>query len=201
MDGDPYFGVEYYEDEDASGHKYRAAVITLHADKIEKHSAIDDRDKDTPVFIYLDNGEVITTGLTMNLQRTAVARNTSFTFTSGNLEAWTVTKTTDKDGTVTETRERNIDAYYTISLTIPSNLGGKSDYEVGVKSVTWNDINILYTTKDPSDNTIKVILDNDILNNIPGISTSVTYPIRIEFTNGYVITSGIPMTINPANGN
>ncbi len=201
MDGDPYFGVEYYEDEDASGNKYRAAVITFHVDEIEKHSAIDDRDKDTPVYIYLDNGEVITTGLTMNLQRTAVARNTSFTFTSGSLEAWIITKTTDKEGVVTETKERNVDAYYSITLTIPANLGGKNDYEVGVKSVTWNDINILYSTQNPTDNTIKVILDSDILNRIPGISTSVTYPIRIEFTNGYVITSGIPMTINPANGN
>jgi hypothetical protein len=94
-----------------------------------------------------------------------------------------------------------LETYYTITLTIPNSLGGNSNYEVGVKSVEWNGTNILYSTSSPSDNTIKVILDNAVLNGMTGFATSVTYPIVIEFTNGYVISNGIPMTINPANAN
>ena len=195
------YTVEYYEDKNSSNKDYRAAVITLHTDKIEQHAAIDDRDKDTPVYIYLSNGEVITSGLTMNLQRTATVKNKSFAFTEGGLEAWITIKTTDSQGNVTETRERNLEKYYTIDLTIASGLGGKQNYDVSVLTVTWNGNNILYDIDDISNNTIRVTLDSDLLNKLTGFSTAVTNPIVIEFTNGYVISNGITMTINPASNN
>ncbi|MBO4505007.1 MAG: hypothetical protein J5728_01115 [Lachnospiraceae bacterium] len=198
---DTDFSVEYYSDTNSSDKEYRAAVITLHTDKIEQHAAIDDRDNDTPVYIYLSNGEVITSGLTMNLQRTATVKNKSFAFTEGSLEAWITIKTTDSQGNVTEKQERNLEKYYTIDTTITSGLGGKQNYAVSVKSVTWNGSNILYDIEDSANNTIRVTLNSDLLNGLTGFSTAVTYPIVIEFTNGYVISNGITMTINPANNN
>ncbi|MBP5652682.1 MAG: hypothetical protein J6X17_04600, partial [Lachnospiraceae bacterium] len=199
---DTDYTVEYYSDKNSSNKDYRAAVITLHADKIEQKAAIDDRDKDTPVYIYLNNGEVITSGITMNLQRTAVAQsNTSFTFTLGKLEPFITIKTTDASGTTTETTRPNYETYYKIRLTIPAKLGNKTDYEVSVKSVTWNGLNISLSVTSPADNTIEIMLDNEMLNELSGITTTVTYPIVIEFSNGYVISNGITMTVNPANNN
>ncbi len=195
------YTVEYFSDKNSDNKDYRVAVITLHADKIEQHAMIDDRDKDTSVYIYLTNDEVITSGLTMNLQKTATVKNTSFNFTEGGLEAWTTIKTTDSQGNVSEKKERNLEKYYTINLTIPSGLGGKQDYDVSVLTVTWNGSNILYDIDDSLGHTIKVTLDSDLLNKLTGFSTAVTYPIVIEFTNGYVISNGITMTINPANNN
>ncbi len=196
-----YFKAEYYEDKDSSDKAIRVAVLTIYADEIEKIAQIDDRDKNTPVYIYLSNGEIITTGLTMNFQKTATAKPATFTMTAGNLEAWITTKTTEANGSVTETRTRNLDAYYKITLNRPSKLGGKSDYSVGVKSVCWDGNNILYSSENTGTSTITITLDSDLLNQITGITTSVTHDIRIEFTNGYVISGGIPLTINPGSGN
>jgi hypothetical protein len=196
------YNVEYYSAKNGANKDYRAAVITLHADKIEQHAAIDDRDKDTPVYIYLNNGEVITSGITMNLQRTAVAQsNTSFTFTLGKLEPFITIKTTDASGNTTETTQPNYETYYKIRLTIPAKLANKNDYEVSVKTVTWNGLNISLSVTSPADNVIEIMLDNAMLNELPGITTTVTYPIVIEFSNGYVISNGITMTVNPANNN
>ncbi|MBQ3913006.1 MAG: hypothetical protein II694_08545 [Lachnospiraceae bacterium] len=200
---DTDFTVEYYEDKNSNNKAYRAAVVTLHADKIEQKAAIDDRDKDTPVYIYLNNGEVISAGVTMNLQRTAAAQNNpSFTYTLGSLEPYITIKTTDSNGTTTEKTERNLDVYHRITLTIPAKLGNKNDYDVSVQTVTWDGTNISLTAT-KNGNTIEIVLDDAVLNEMPGksITTTVTKPIVIEFSNGYVISSGITMTVNPAHNN
>lgn len=194
---DGYFTVEYYNDTktvDGKDRDYRVAVVTVNADVIERNTHIDDRDKDTPIYIFLSNGEVIKSGVTLNLQRTATVNGSaSFSFTEGTLEAFKTKKT--EDG-VTST-ERNLEAYNKINLDIPSNLGGKSNYEVGISTVTWNGINILYSGQREG-NAIKIILDSDLINKIDIGSTSEKHDIIITFTNGYVIDSGIPMTISPA---
>ncbi len=201
LDSSDYFTAEYYEETDSdTGKNYRMAVLTIHADEIEKLSQIDDRDVDTPFYIYLNNGEILTGALTMNLQRTATVRSDAITFTEGRLSAWIESTTTDATGAVTVTRARDIDQYYTILLDIASSLGGKTNYAVGVKTVTWNGTNILYGAKNVSSG-IEITLDNDLLNGITGLATAVTHDIRIELTNGYVITNELPMTINPSGNN
>lgn len=192
------YKVEYYDTNvtDTDEYDYRTAVVTLRADVIERDNRIDDRDKETPVYIYLTNGEVLKSEIKLDLQRTAVAKPTSIAFTEGNREPYKITKTTDASGAVTESKDRNIDEYEKIELTIPANLGGKTNYDVGVKTVTWDGVNILYKAI-RSDNTMVIILDSELLNTID-VETSKTCDIRIEMTNGYVISNGIPMTVNPA---
>lgn len=201
IDGAKYFNVEYYEDKKTvSGREvaYRVAVLTINADAVEKNMAIDDRDKDGAVQIFLSNGEVIKSGLTMNLQRTASpAELTSISFTQGKLEAWNTVKKTDSSGVVTETKERAEDKYYKIVLNVPSTLGNKSSYSVGVSEVTWNGKNILYKAS-RSGNIITITLDSDLLNQINVGATGETHYINIELSNGYKIMNGIPMTISPA---
>ena len=191
------FSVDYADilsDEEDGKEEIRMAVLTINADVIEKNTVIDDRNTDTPVIIYLSNGEILKTALTMNLQETATISggSNSWTITSGSLkETDTITETTS-NGTTTTTTD-HVDR--TITLNEYSNLSN-----VSLISVTWSDGIREYsvcTNINHSDHKYTMDLSNKEINKISVTSTKSSYLV-FRFDNGFEITTGWKLTINPS---
>lgn len=200
--GKKYFDVEYADiigsAEGDSGDLQRMAVMTVNVDVIEKDARIDDRDKETPLIVYLSNGEILDDDIKINLKNTAVVvdyRNhtqgaQSLTLNS-LLKTEDVTKTTVNGETQTVTTEHPDDNHIALRKI-------SADYDVSLDRVTWSGHQICKNIGTESEY-ITMDISNELMNNVyrtvtPGSSESAY--LVFEFDNGFVISSGWKITIN-----
>lgn len=185
--------VEYCDttsDSDKGSENIRSAVLTINADVIEKNTAIDDRNKKAPIIIYLNNGEVLKNVLDMNLQETAyLEKSASWTITEKSLkEVDTLTETTSAGVTSTTTTD-HVDR--SIELIEYSGIDN-----VNLVSVTWKGKSVCTNIKHSGDR-YTMDLSNKEINKIDVSSTESAYLV-FEFDNGFKITTGWKLTINPS---
>lgn len=189
--GKPFFKVEYASSTKTVSNKTvetRYAVITLYADAIEKKSLIDARNTDAKVYIYLSNGEILDSVLTMNLRESATleAGNTGFTMTPSEIEARKSKTVTDSDGKTSTTYEINRD--YVIRYSV---LDGYSN--LLVKDVTFgeNGPSVLLDTSGTS-----IYLSVEKIQAIE-LGGTLSNNLVIEFDNGFKIEKGCKLILSP----
>lgn len=195
---DSAFYVEYADitgNTATGGEPERMAVITINANVIEKDNRIDDRNTATPVIIYLSNGEILKSQLTMNLQETATidGGSNSWTITEGTLTESDTTTTTTQAGSSSTTTTVHVDR----SIVLKEFEGLNN---VSLVSVTWSDGIRDYsicTNINHSNHVYTMDLSNKELNKID-VSTTVSNYLVFTFDNGFKITTGWKLTINPS---
>lgn len=203
--GKKYFTVEYADIEGTtsnnSGDEQRMAVVTVNVDAIEMNAEVDDRDKDTPLWIYLSNGEILKESVTINLRNTAVI--VDYSTKAKGAQAITINeplKLQDKvivTGTNGQSEEKfteHPDDYHICLKKF------QDDYSVSLDKVTWNGQNICRNIVS-SGEYITMDISNKALNDIydaMAADDSQSASIRFEFDNGFVITTGWKITFNKA---
>ena len=174
---------------DIGNESIRTAVLTINADIMEKAAGIDDRNTATPIIIYLNNGEVLKNVLTMNLQESATLESaSSWTITEKSLTENDTTTTTSGD-TVTTTSKKHIDR--TIKLNGYPGLTG-----VSLTSVTWKG-SIVSSDIRQEGSVYTVDLTNSDINKID-VSSTESADLVFTFSNGFKITTGWKLIINPS---
>lgn len=186
------FTVEYADTKNSDNEDTRMAVLTINADIIEKNANIDDRNTATPIYIYLSNGEVIKNAVQMNLTETATIKGeaNSWSIIEGSLKEVDTTTTSSGTGTVTTTVD-HVDRRITLDVF-------RSGYDVTLKSVKWNGRDVCTNISKQGDE-ITMDLSNKEINKIDVDVTTSAYLV-FEFDNGFTITSGWKLTINPSVG-
>ncbi len=187
------FYVEYADTKSASslgGEDIRTAIVTVNADVMEKADLIDDRNSSVPVIIYLSNGEILKKYITMNLQETASIHggSNSWTITAGSLKE-VDTVTTTENGVTVEKKNTHVDQ----SIVLDEYAGIKN---VSLISVTWNGIPVCSNIKH-TNGTYAMDIDNAAINKI-SVDSITSHYLVFTFDNGFKITTGWKLTINPA---
>lgn len=205
--GNKYFEVEYADIKgtttDNTGDEQRMAVLTVNVDVIEKNVQIDDRDKETPLLVYLSNGEVIKDSLKINLKNTAIIVDSESKVPGAQsltindlLKLEDKTIITGASGQTEEKVTEHPDDYHICLKKF------RADYGVSLDRVTWNGKSICRKISSASEY-ITMDISNKMLNDIyssitPGSSESAY--LVFEFDNGFKITTGWKITFNrPAN--
>lgn len=191
--GKNYFTVEYADIKSATDEQ-RMAVLTVNVDAIEKNTQIDDRDKDTPLYIFLSNGEVIKDKVKINLQNTAMIvdydnkTKGSQSLTINEMLETEIKKTVDGK----EQIEKAPNTYHICLEKF------NESYDVSLDKVTWNG-QLICTNISSASKYITMEISNSMMNEIfktvtPGTSQSAY--LVFEFDNGFTITSGWKITFN-----
>lgn len=164
----------------------RFAVVTIYADVIEKNGLIDDRNVADNFTFCLNNGEIIDSGVTMNLEESAsVSSVPTWTVTAGNLQEAKTVSVTDSQGNTTVSTEKVKDHYIDYKV-----LTGYKN--LGIVDVTWNGISVL----GESDGT-RIYLSNTKINKIE-VGTTQSFYLVITFDNGFSINRAGKLTIMPS---
>lgn len=184
------YKVEYANTENDDGEPTRMAVITVNTKVIESIPQIDDRNKNIPVYIYLNNGEILDDVVTINLTETATINGGANSWAvSGRLKETDTITTTTSDSTQTTTTD-HVDR--TIKLTV-----WKEGYDVALTSVTWNGKSVA-TSINKDGTTISLDLSNKAINKIMSeLESRESHYLTFTFNNGFTIESGWSLTLSP----
>ncbi|MCR5325019.1 MAG: hypothetical protein K6E85_17315 [Lachnospiraceae bacterium] len=163
-------------------------ILELNADKIEDISGITLRDTTAPVYITLNNGEVLT-GLTMNLMSSAKlkAGSTGVTLDPDVIKAETSVTTVDADGTTTIINGPNRDYYIEYDV----NITGYKD--LTALSATFNGASIFYDADNAKGRVYLSVEKIKAYAETLGI-TQTGY-VEIGFSNGFKIKTGYRLTL------
>ena len=164
------------------------AIVTVNTSIFEKSSLIDTTDKELPLVIKLNNGEILNEDVFITLVKTATLKDTpvAWSITEGSLKETKTSTVTNADNTTTTVTTERVD--YTLTLTLFD-----SNYGVSISDVTWDGISIFGSAK-ISGGTATIDLSNAKINKLSTTSTT-TKNIVITLSNGYQITTGCKLTI------
>ncbi|MCR5830118.1 MAG: hypothetical protein K6F93_07235 [Lachnospiraceae bacterium] len=184
------FTVEYADTVNDYNEQNAMAVITVNTATME--NLIDDRNTPVELSIRLNNGEILKNVASITFKETAtiVGGPYSWTITEGSLTLTDeVTTSSDGGNTTTTTTVTHVDKTITLKIF-------KSDYDVSLISVKWGDTDICTNiSKVGADVTLD--LSNKLINGID-VNQTTTKSLRFIFDNGFVLSTGYSLTINPA---
>ena len=195
--GEKYFTVIYDDTVTTMGTPKRSAIITINTAAMEKNGQIKCDDELKPVDIYLNGNETIKGEIKIKFEKSAVVVSDN-TSTSASNQSWMVTgkqgeesTTTTVNGVTTTVTTVN-DEGKTIWLKITN-----PSMDITLDEVTYNGHDILKDIlRDGA--YFKVVISNKKLNKIiEQTQTRTSYYIYFTFDNGFVLTEGYKLVINP----
>ena len=196
--GEKYFSCIYDESVTTMGVQKRSVIVTINTAAMEKNGQIKCDDTFKPLDIYLNGGETIKGEVSIKFERSAVVVSDN-NATSASPQSWTVTgkqgeesTTTTVDGVTTTVTTVN-DEGRTIWLKIAD-----PEMDITLDEVSFNGHDIL---KDISRDGayFKVVISNKKLNKIiEQTQTKTSNYIYFTFDNGFVLTDGYKLVINPS---
>jgi hypothetical protein len=185
---DTDYSVTYgsYMNEDSQS--VTTATVTVNAATMEKSLSSLKLDQKIPLVIELNNNEILNQDVYITLVTTAKAKNTpiAWSITEGSLQETKTSTVTDSNGNKSTVTEEVIT--YTLELEVYD-----STYAVSISDVTWGGTSILGSAS-VSSGKITISLKNAKINKLTTNSTD-TKNIVITLSNGFVINSGIKLTI------
>ena len=192
----PYFVLNNVDYED-NGVAKRKIIVTVDTNAMEKNAQIKPKGELLGLSIYLNNGEVIKDDIKISFVKTGVvvedetkteASNQTITII-GKIDTAS-SQSTGENGTTTV----NNDVYETVILYLnPSGTSG----EVELDRVTYDGRDVCKGIK-KTNNYIKVELSRSLLANIVnGYNSKTSKYLFFYFSNGYILTDGYKIIINP----
>ena len=163
-------------------------VLEMDADKIEDLAGITLKDTNAPVYITLDNGEVISE-LTMNLMSSAKLKDdsTGATFDPNAVKAYKTVTVIEENGTTIISEEPNRDYYIEYKV----NISGYED--LTADSATFNGVSVIYDV-DSAKGRVYLSVER-IQEYAKTFGMTQTGYVEIGFSNGFRITSGYRLTL------
>lgn len=185
---DTDYTVIYGSYTDDNGKMVPTATVTVHTAAFEQALTTTKFDTKLPLIIELNNEEVMNNAVTITLIPTAAVKNVpiAWSITEGSLQETKTSTVTDSDGNKISTTENVVTYKLSLTLFDPS-------YSVSVSDVTWGGSSIMGSAETSAGN-VTISLSNAKINKLTTDSTD-TKNMVITFSNGFVIKTGIKLTI------